>query len=71
MEIHFFDPIIPYFLLSLVVIILLLSMLHFYWAFGGTWGFRKAFPVQSYHPNLEFFYLQCKEIRYKPTQING
>ena len=28
-------------------IFLLIAILHFYWAFGGKWGFDKAIPVNE------------------------
>jgi len=31
----------------LIVIFMLLSMLHFSWAIGGTWGFESALPTNE------------------------
>lgn len=31
----------------LTLIFLILSILHFYWAVGGKWGFRKALPTNA------------------------
>lgn len=32
---------------ALVIIFLLLSLLHFYWAFGGKWGLTDAIPIDQ------------------------
>ncbi|HFC00954.1 MAG TPA: DUF3995 domain-containing protein [Phaeodactylibacter sp.] len=33
--------------LSLCAVFLTLSILHFYWAFGGKWGFAEALPTNE------------------------
>ena len=42
------------FVFTNVIIFVLISMLHFYWAFGGNWGIRAAIPEKYldsfFHP---------------------
>lgn len=41
-----------------VLIFVLISLLHFYWVFGGTWGLSGAMPerykVDFFNPNLKW-----------------
>lgn len=33
--------------LTISIILIVLSVLHFHWAFGGLWGFDKALPTNE------------------------
>ena len=36
-----------FFYVFLIIIFLILSLIHFYWAFGGKWGVQNVIPIDS------------------------
>ena len=38
----------------LFLIFLTLSMIHFYWVFGGEWGLKNAIPTTKENENIDF-----------------